>query len=232
VSVDERPLSGGRITDGVVRVGDTVRRPKSAASPFVARLLHHLAAQGFDECPRFLGSDERGRDVFTFVPGAVVARWQHFPDDVLMNAAAMLRRFHDAGRNLTGTVVCHHDPGPNNVIFRGGRPVAFIDFDYAAPGDPLEDVAYMAWSWCISSKPERGPVTAQARQVRVIADAYGLDHAERLAGAVCERMRANVTFWHVRRNTAPRAAEMIAWTRAELAYVIANRTAFRGALAR
>ncbi|WP_258564624.1 phosphotransferase, partial [Streptomyces himalayensis] len=25
-------------------------------------------------------------------------------------------------------------------------PVAFIDFDTAAPGDPLEDLGYMAWT--------------------------------------------------------------------------------------
>lgn len=32
------PLTGGRMTRGVVRVGDTVRRPASAASLFVAAL--------------------------------------------------------------------------------------------------------------------------------------------------------------------------------------------------
>ncbi|MGC3860229.1 hypothetical protein ACPSM1_08585 [Micromonospora chersina] len=39
----EQPLAGGRLTAGVVRVGDTVRRPASPASGFVARLLAHLA---------------------------------------------------------------------------------------------------------------------------------------------------------------------------------------------
>ncbi|MCX4632928.1 hypothetical protein [Streptomyces sp. NBC_01443] len=33
------PLTGGRITHGVVCIGDTVRIPASAASPFVASLL-------------------------------------------------------------------------------------------------------------------------------------------------------------------------------------------------
>lgn len=36
----EVPLRGGRVTTGVVRVGDTVRRPATDASPFVADLLH------------------------------------------------------------------------------------------------------------------------------------------------------------------------------------------------
>ncbi|MFF1839091.1 aminoglycoside phosphotransferase family protein [Streptomyces sp. NPDC058231] len=69
-----------------------------------------------------------------------------------------MRSLHEATRSsrLTGTspVVCQHDPGPNNVVFHQGRPVAFIDFDTAAPGNPLEDLGYMAWTWCISSKPQ------------------------------------------------------------------------------
>lgn len=40
----EIPLSGGRITEGVVRVGDTVRRPVGAHSAFVHRLLRHFEA--------------------------------------------------------------------------------------------------------------------------------------------------------------------------------------------
>jgi hypothetical protein len=40
----EVPLGGGRLTAGVVKVGDTVRRPVSLASPFTAMLLSHLAS--------------------------------------------------------------------------------------------------------------------------------------------------------------------------------------------
>ncbi|HEX4224680.1 MAG TPA: phosphotransferase [Pseudonocardiaceae bacterium] len=60
---------------------------------------------------------------------------------------------HDASRDsgLVGRhpVVCHHDPGPNNVVFRDDELVAFINFDTAAPGSPLEDLGYLAWTWCI-----------------------------------------------------------------------------------
>ena len=37
-------------------------------------------------------------------------------------------------------VVCHCDPTPGNVVFRGGRPVALIDWEYACPGR-------RAWTW-------------------------------------------------------------------------------------
>lgn len=44
----EVPLSGGDVSEGVVRVGDTVRRPLGAHSPAVHGLLRHLEAVAFD----------------------------------------------------------------------------------------------------------------------------------------------------------------------------------------
>ncbi|MFE9654291.1 phosphotransferase family protein [Micromonospora sp. NPDC006431] len=237
----EQPLAGGRLTAGVVRVGDTVRRPASPASPFVARLLAHLAKAGFDGCPQHLGWDQHGRDRLSFVPGHVPPRWQHFVDDQVKQAATLLRQLHDATRDLAsslgGEVVCHHDPGPNNTVFRDGQPVAFIDFDFAAPGQPLEDVGYMAWAWCISSRPDRGPAIGQARQVRTLADAYGLCPTDRgrLPAAICGRLRRNEAFWRDiledgASNPRARSAEVLAWTQRELAYFEANQETFAAAL--
>ncbi|PZF85272.1 hypothetical protein C1I92_05350 [Jiangella anatolica] len=155
----EQPLTGGRLTPGVVRIGDTVRRPAGPHSPFVAALLQWLAERGFDGAPRHLGSDDQGRDVLSYLVGDVPARFRTWADAQVRAAAALLRDFHDAtfGSRLAEPypVVCHHDPGPNNVVFRAGVPVAFIDFDFAAPGDPLEDVAYLAWTWCVVVGPRR-----------------------------------------------------------------------------
>lgn len=161
-------LGGGRLTPGVVRVGGTVRRPVSPASRLAAMLLSHLAVEGFDGAPRYLGEDGLGCEILTFVPGEVPAKWRAFDDEQIMAAGILLRRMHDASRGLAerlggGAVVCHHDPGPNNTVFRDDLPVAFIDFDFAAVGDPLEDVGYVAWSWCISSKLARGLPIEQAR---------------------------------------------------------------------
>lgn len=52
---------------GVVRVGDTVRRPRTANSEFVAELLDRLAGSGLG--PQSLGTDAVGRDVFEFLDG-------------------------------------------------------------------------------------------------------------------------------------------------------------------
>jgi Ser/Thr protein kinase RdoA (MazF antagonist) len=64
--------------------------------------------------------------------------------------ARLVRQFHDltAGTALAGhhEAVCHNDLSPKNTVYRdleaGWRPVAFIDWDLAAPGARLHDVAY------------------------------------------------------------------------------------------
>lgn len=241
----EVPLEGGRITAGIVRVGNTVRRPGTASSAFINGLLRSLADAGFDGCPRYLGQDSQGRDILSYVPGKVPHRWRRFGDTDVGAAARLLRRFHDASRSLAAElgagVVCHNDVGPNNVVFRSGVPIAFIDFDFAAPGDPLEDVGYMAWAWCISSRPDRGPVTEQARQVRMLADSYGLESADRgrLSAAIDERLHRNETFWRgVRATGEPptitraKVDEVIAWTLREMAFFAEHQAAFEAALAR
>lgn len=253
---DETPLPGGRWTPGVVRIGDTVRRRRSPASTFVADLLGHVHGAGFDGCPRYLGRDNLDRDVFSYIPGDVVARWRRLDDAEVAAAARLLRQWHDATRGFRGGgVVCHHDPGPNNAVFIAGRPVAWIDFDFAAPGDPIEDVAYLAWSWCISGRPDRGPAAEQARQVRLLADAYGLDHPRRrrLVRAIDERLDRNVAIWltvatgpgaqqpgaeqpgaeppiNQHPDAQRRAGEVVAWTRSEQRFVAENAPVFQAAL--
>jgi hypothetical protein len=64
---DEVPLGGGWSVDGLVRVGDTVRRPQTQGTQLMRDVLIHLAEVGFDAAPRWLGLDERGRDVLTFL---------------------------------------------------------------------------------------------------------------------------------------------------------------------
>ncbi|MBN8880879.1 MAG: aminoglycoside phosphotransferase family protein, partial [Salana multivorans] len=70
----EIPLPGGDVTDGVVRVGDTVRRPIGDHSALVHRVLRHLEDAGFAGAPRLLGVDDRQREILTFVDGEVAGR--------------------------------------------------------------------------------------------------------------------------------------------------------------
>ena len=98
-TADQR-LEGGNVAT-VVRIGDTVRRTATPSTATVQRLLAHVRAGGFTQCPEPLGTDEQGREVLAFVPGTV----SHGPPErpyapaVLQDAAA-LRRWHDAGADF------------------------------------------------------------------------------------------------------------------------------------
>src|SRR5947209_20283111 len=63
----EIALLGGRLTPGIVQVGDTVRRPPKGNVAFVHDLLLFLEDQGFPFAPRFLGMDEQGREILSYL---------------------------------------------------------------------------------------------------------------------------------------------------------------------
>ncbi len=151
LSGKEVALKGGMATRGVVRVGDTVRRPRGRESAFVHDLLRHLERRGFVGAPRFLGIDEKGRAMLTYISGTVPQRVGGFRKEQWLEAARLLRRFHDATADcdLRGAheIVRHGDAGPGNHVFRDEMPFALIDFDGACPGTRAEDVGYAAWMW-------------------------------------------------------------------------------------
>ena len=193
----EVPLSGGNMSSGVVRVGDTVRRPAGPWTPAVHALLTHLHDAGFDGAPRPLGIDEQGREVLTFIPGAVA--WpEHFHlldgDDQLRRAARLIREFHDAVAGFTAPpgarwqalipadgdeIIAHHDLAPWNLVI-GERQWAFIDWDTAAPGTRLWDLAYAMHGFVPLSADPAVQRADAGRRLRVIADAYGLSERQRL----------------------------------------------------
>jgi hypothetical protein len=215
---EEIPLAGGRQTAGVVRVGDTVRRPTGSRSPFVHDLLRFLEAVGFSGAPSLLGEDEQGREVLTFVEGRVYHEYGEYrlSDTQLANAAAMIRRFHDAtaGSVLAAgrEIVAHNELGPHNTVFAGDEPIAFIDWDDAAPGTRLFDLANAVWSF-VEVGESGGPVEEQARRVKLMCDTYGWDDTDAIfdeIGADLKRALAN----HERAGRAKAAdifREMVNW---------------------
>lgn len=193
---DEIPLSGGNMSSGVVRVGDTVRRPTGPWTPAVHALLAHLHAVGFRGAPRPLGLDEHGREVLSFIPGAVA--WpEHFdllePDRQLAHVAQLIRDFHDAVADFTPPpdarwqalvpaegldLIAHHDLAPWNLVVNDTQ-WAFIDWDVAAPGSRLWDLAYALHGFVPLSADPRWQRHDAGRRLRVFVDAYGLDESQR-----------------------------------------------------
>jgi hypothetical protein len=152
------PLVSDGVTQGIVRIGDTVRRPLRPFSLTVQAYLAHLRDAGFTGAPLPLGIDEQGREVLSFVPGDVL---RHRPpetagDDVLV-----------AG----------------NVVFRDGLPAALIDFDLAHPTTRVYDLANALWFWAPLRDPrDRAPAFVGAdvpHRAAVFADAYGMTAGQR-----------------------------------------------------
>ncbi|MFE3035016.1 phosphotransferase [Streptomyces canus] len=188
--MEESVLGGGAVND-VVRVGDTVRRTPSERSGFVRELLALFDSAGWRGAPRFLGVDALGRETFDHIEGraAVTPRERAAArtDEALTEVARLVRAFHDLthGTALAGDrdVVCHNDLAPKNTVYAAWRPVAFIDWDLAAPGERMHDLAHVCWQY-LDLGPGVADVREAARRLRLICDAYGADDRDGLLDTV------------------------------------------------
>lgn len=197
-------LTGGRSGPGaVIRRGDVVHRSRQAGSDVVEALLVHLEARGFEGAPRFVGHDDEGHQMLTFVAGTTYAdqppAWTGDDDEnasVLGRVARLLGEMHAAAEGfepppgaeplralpLPGAVWNHGDVHYGNVVFRGRDPVALIDWEFPAPAartyDPL---SLLLCARCPkpgeADNAERG-ATAR-RTLEAVADAYGFTDSER-----------------------------------------------------
>ena len=196
---DEILTGGVANAGGVVRRGGFVLRPLT--NPFseaVHAYLRQLRAVGFEGASQPVGMEADGRERLVFIEGDVPV--PPFPawarsDDALASIVLLMRSFHGASSKVPvgpgpwsdeladpagGSMMCHNDVCPENVVFRDGRAVALLDFDFAAPGRPVFDLAAMA-RMCVPIDDDRsarrlgfGPPDRPAR-LRLVADTYGLD---------------------------------------------------------
>jgi hypothetical protein len=186
--MSEERLTGGHRTPEVVRVGNTVRRSRGPS--FAAEVLTFLESAGYTHAPRYRGIDPLGRDVLSFVPGHTTDHPSQRDVAAYEIGGRMLRELHDvtSGQSLANGHECviHGDPGPFNTIFRNGLPVALIDWDSCRPGRRLEDLAYMAWTWCVQSVGNV-PIEQQAHHLRLLRLGYGEVGAPELVDAMIRR---------------------------------------------
>lgn len=185
-AAEEIPLLGGDVTEGVVRVGATVRRPVGPNGAAIHAVLDHLERAGFDGAPRYLGIDRASREVLSFIDGEVAGRprpsWIA-AEDRLRSVARLLRRYDDAVADFSMPVgvepdwgipsidlpplpsepvmiLGHQDVTPENVVFSpAGEAIALIDFDLMKPCSPLAEVINGLIWWAPLADPlDRDPL--------------------------------------------------------------------------
>ena len=193
----EQALVGGNM-NRVTRIGGEVRRSAGSWTPNVHALLAALEEAGIEGTPRVLGMATDGRERLSFIEGEVA----HYPlpewlwdAGILVSSARLLRRIHDASvesaRTSTGwrmpsrepiEVVCHNDFAPYNLIFQDRLLVGAIDFDMAAPGPRLWDLAYLAYRLIPYAEDAEAPLSvrrAEPARLATLLSAYGTDASAR-----------------------------------------------------
>ena len=194
------PLYGGTANRGlVVRIGDTVVRPIAPCWRATHALLAHLSAAGFDGAPRVLAAGPV-TEMLTYIDGQAAVpplTEDTLTDAALVSVADLLRRYHRAAASFdpagyqwprpiparfrTG-LVSHNDVHPANLVFRDGRAVGLIDFDWAGPGSAAWDFAAAARCWAPLKDDRDIADSRQGRAVdrfRIFLDASGLPQVAR-----------------------------------------------------
>lgn len=228
----EEPLVGGITNAGaVVRVGPHVLRPPTANTASIHAYLRAVHAAGFDGAPEPIGVEPDGRERLTYLEGDVPTipypAWCQ-TDAALVSIVHLMRQLHDSAADFAAeahawsdeladpvvgrldpaeTIMCHNDLEFANIVFRDGVAVGFIDFEFAAPGRRVFDLAQMARlcvpieadldrervGWLESDRPGR---------LRLVADAYGLDENGRAAFLAAVDDALNSIETAVRRSVA------------------------------
>ncbi len=195
--MEEEKLDFGSVSSPV-KIGDTVHRQAGPWTATIHELLRFLNDEGLAFAPRPLGFDDQGREILNFLPGNAATRpWPAtlFSDHGLIQAAKMLRKYHDVVKNfqpsedahwrigkmekLPGQIIRHGDLGPWNTLWQDDELTGIIDWDFAEPGERVTDLAQMAY-YFVPLRGEKGWQQAGfieqpnlRKRLNVLCEAYG-----------------------------------------------------------
>lgn len=207
-----QPLKGGRSTNEVIKIGNTIHRSQGPNSKFVHNLLTQLDQQNFSYSPKFLGIDEKGREILSYIYGEVPTGDHRWTMEQVISVVHIMKKFHEA----TDHTICHHDIAPWNVVLKNNIPVALIDFDEASVGDCIDDLAYFLWTFL-----ELGgdiPIETQTTKIKKLCHEYGYSDSKKLTEKILEQQKM-ILEMRIRKSktdsfstgAVPRIKKEIAW---------------------
>lgn len=172
---NETNLTGGRVTAGVVKIGSFVHRPCCENSEFVHSVLLWLEKKSNPYSPRYIGTDEKGREITTYFEGYTPDNLGGFSTVQLNEAGKIISHLHkdlsDYPDCLLHQTVCHNDLSPCNFRFYNGMPYAVFNWDSAKVGMDIDDLAYASWMWCDIGNAEQSS-DAVACKMRSLLEGY------------------------------------------------------------
>jgi len=184
----------------VIKIGDTVHR-QIKGNPMLHSYLQYLERVGMPGVPRFLGIDEQGREVLSYVSGKTVDDYADYghpclhSDQAICDMAKFLRKLHDISVDflpmamegswsnphiLDGNyeTICHGDAAIWNFALVDDQIAGMFDFDQACPGTRIWDLTITLFSAVLPSCYDYEPSVHEdytRRRMRLFFDAYGID---------------------------------------------------------
>jgi len=174
---EEIPFTSGESNQKVVKVGDTVRKEPSENSELVREVMAVLSNNNFQYSPKYLGIDQKGREIMTYIEGEQMNHTE-ITVDLMKQTLKVLKQFHNifstSDLSQDQETVLHTDYAPWNLIVKEGKLVGVIDFDKVIPGKRIYDVAYICWNLLdIGSKNSNFTEEEILKYLPILINAYG-----------------------------------------------------------
>jgi len=212
--MEEKILTGGGTRNQTVKIGNIIHKKAPEQHPMVRAYLLYLEKEKMQGVPRFLGIDEQGRDMLSYLPGKTMGPdYPHdhpclHSDQCVIDTARFMRKLHDisvgflpraveAGwinpffSNEAPEIICHGDAATWNFVFVNDRIAGLFDFEQAYPGTRYWELAstvpMMSFPLPYDYNPNLHADKAK-RQVKLFFEEYGMPCPTNFIEIVVARM--------------------------------------------